>query len=105
MDVSRYLTNQRSGWLRGGTCLEPPGTCRAATRRSPTSEGRRDANTTARPRARIAWWPGAYPWRCLCLGFLLQMTITTWWRRITLHPSQRGLTDARTFTCASLPAY
>ncbi len=25
------------------------------------------------------------------------MTITTWWRRITLQASQRGFTDARTF--------
>jgi hypothetical protein len=42
--------------------------------------------------------PGYYPWRCLCLGSFLQMTITTPWRRITLQLSQRGFTDARTFT-------
>jgi hypothetical protein len=29
---------------------------------------------------------------------LLQITITTPWRRITLQLSQRGFTDARTFT-------
>jgi hypothetical protein len=39
-----------------------------------------------------------YPCRCLCLGSLLQITITTPWRRITLQCSQRGFTDARTFT-------
>jgi hypothetical protein len=27
----------------------------------------------------------------------LQITITTPWRRMTLHRSQRGFTDARTF--------
>jgi hypothetical protein len=30
---------------------------------------------------------------------LLQITMTTRLRRITLQCSQRGLTDARTFTC------
>jgi len=32
---------------------------------------------------------------------LLQMTITTPWRRITRQLSQRGFTDARTFTVQS----
>jgi len=39
-----------------------------------------------------------YPCRCLCLGSLLQITMTTRSRRITLQCSQRGFTDARTFT-------
>src|SRR3712207_3182401 len=37
-----------------------------------------------------------YPCRCLCLGFLLQIMRTTPRRLITLHHSQRRLTDART---------
>lgn len=45
---------------------------------------------------------GDYPWRCLCFGSFLQMTITTPWRRITLQLSQRGFTDARTFTLSLL---
>jgi hypothetical protein len=37
-----------------------------------------------------------YPWTCLCLGFS-QMTIIRPCRLITLHFSQMGLTEARTF--------
>jgi hypothetical protein len=40
------------------------------------------------------------PWRCLCRGFS-QITITTPWRRITLHLSQIGLTLGLTFIVLS----
>src|SRR5215210_7219524 len=39
---------------------------------------------------------GPYPCRCLCRGFW-QITSTAPWRRITLHFSHMGLTEARTF--------
>jgi hypothetical protein len=42
-----------------------------------------------------------YPCFCLCFG-LLHKTRTTPRRRMTLHFSQRGRTDARTFTVCSL---
>jgi hypothetical protein len=42
----------------------------------------------------------AQPWRCLCRGFG-QITITTPWRRITLHLSQIGLTLGLTFIVLS----
>src|SRR3954466_8895477 len=41
--------------------------------------------------------PGSQPWRCLCLGSRLQMTITRRWRRLTLQCSQMGLTEGFTF--------
>jgi hypothetical protein len=40
---------------------------------------------------------GRQPWRCLCLGSRLQMTITRPWRRMTLQCSQMGLTEGLTF--------
>ena len=37
------------------------------------------------------------PWRCLCRGFELQITMTRPWRRITLQLSQMGFTLGLTF--------
>jgi hypothetical protein len=45
-----------------------------------------------------------HPWRCLCLGLLVQITRTTPLRLMTLHPMHNFLTDARTFTTAP-PGY
>jgi hypothetical protein len=42
-----------------------------------------------------------YPCRCLCLGFLEQMTLMTPRRLITLQPLHNFLTDALTFKIAS----
>ncbi|BDG62245.1 hypothetical protein caldi_33350 [Caldinitratiruptor microaerophilus] len=41
-------------------------------------------------------WSGVQPCFCLCFGFS-QMIITRPLRRMTLHFSQMGLTDGRTF--------
>lgn len=38
-----------------------------------------------------------HPWRCLCLGSLLQITYSLPLRRTTEQPSQNFLTDDRTF--------
>jgi hypothetical protein len=43
---------------------------------------------------------GYYPCRCLCFA-VLQIILTTPFRRITLHSRQMGLTDALTFITLS----
>ena len=45
------------------------------------------------------------PWRCLCLGFVLQMTITFFPRLTTLQSLHNRLTDDRTFIVTHQPAH
>jgi hypothetical protein len=42
------------------------------------------------------------PWRCLCRGLLLQITMTRPWRRITLQLSQILFTLGLTFMYEAL---
>lgn len=52
---------------------------------------------------RLAYTGPLYPWRCLCLGFLLQMTRTTPLRLMILQDSHIRRTDGLTFI--RLPPY
>src|SRR5262249_14042434 len=94
----RHFNALLAGNIYPGDSGHAPGPPRSTSRLTSTTGERKrlpsrsDDDRWARHRRQT------YPWRCLCLGSLLQITITTPWRRITLQCSQRGFTDARTFT-------